>query len=242
MLSLMKPNKKAEGYYIKLVEILLEKDVPFMIGGTYALAEYIGTPRPTKDLDIVSTAEDYPRFLKIFHEVGYTTEVVDANWLAKVHNGNMHADIIFGEKNGLASVESSWFSRARQGNVLGHIVKLVSIEDLIRSKAYIQNRERHDGADVVHLILKNGKTIDWKYLWQSMEPRWQVLACHLFIFWFVYPSQRTMVPEWLWTAIVTKTKEELNKPPTRDKITRGLLISSQYAIDVAKWGYQPARE
>lgn len=236
----MKSKKSPEEFYSKLLDILLEKNIPFMIGRTYAITAYTGIKRPTKDMDIISTVEDFPRILKTFSDIGYHTEILDENWIAKVREGNYYTDIIYAEKNGLEKVDRSWLARAGQGEVFGHIVKLVPIEEMINSKAFIQNKERFDGSDVINLTLRYGKTINWKLLKEKMDPNWEILFAHLINFVFVYPNDIHYIPTWIIEEYIQRLQKKFTqKPDEKDKVTRGLLISSQYRVAVEKWGYRP---
>lgn len=239
-----KDKQKAEVFYKQLIGFLLQKNQPFMIGGTYAFMYYTGIERPTKDIDIMTTEHDYPHVLKILTEEGYKTKLheLDFNWLAKVHKGKFFTDIMFAERNGLHKIDQTWLEKARTGEILSYKVKLVPVEEMIRSKCYIQGRERSDSFDVVHLILCQGKNLDWQYLLQRMSPHWELIAEHIMLFLFVYPSERTVIPDWVLEKIMEFIKKRISHKPTQDKITRGLLIAPEYEIGVSKWGFQPIRE
>lgn len=236
-------QKDAENFYKELLDFLLAKNLPFMIGGTYALTHYTGIERPTKDIDIVTTEKDYPTILKVLSEAGFHTKLheVELNWLAKVYKGSFFVDIMFAERNGLHTVDQTWIQQAGDGSILDRSVKLIPVEELIRSKAYIQNRDRNDSADVIHLILKQGKDLDWNILFEKMEPHWEILASFLFQFLFIYPSERKVIPDWVIEKLMEKAKDRLSHPPTKDKITRGLLLSSDYEVGVSHFGFKPIR-
>ncbi len=237
-------NKNPEKIYSDILDILLTKKIPFMIGGTYALSAYTGLVRKTKDMDIIATHDDYPKILKALSDKGFETQLHsqfnESDWLAKVIKNNVYTDIIYGEKNGLEKVDKSWLTRAGTGDVFGHIVKLVPIEEMIRSKAYIQHKERFDGSDVINLILKHGETINWKFLKEKMEPNWEILFAHLINFLFVYPNDIHNIPKWLIDEYSGRLNKAFEKKSAKEnKLTRGLLISSQYDVAVKKWGYKP---
>ena len=48
-------------------------------------------------------------------------------------------------------------------------------EEMIWSKAFVQERERYDGADVIHLLRELGPTLDWPRLLMRFGDRWRVL-------------------------------------------------------------------
>ena len=58
--------------------------------------------------------------------------------------------MIFSSGNGVATVDDEWFAHAPEGEVLGLPVRLVPAEEMIWSKAFIMERERFDGADIMH--------------------------------------------------------------------------------------------
>lgn len=237
-----KKKIEAEEFYDKLIAVLLKKKVEFMIGGTFAFNEYTGIARPTGDIDIKIPFESHPAVLKTLTESGYRPELaeIELQWLAKVYDEKgYYTDLIFGERNGLYKVERAWLKRANSGMVLGHKVLLEPIEDMIRSKCYVQNRHRDDSGDVVHLILKQGLNLNWEELLLKMNPHWELLMGHILQFLFVYPSERKMIPNWVIERLVLKLEDRISNPPTEEKITRGLLLSADYQVGVSLWGFRP---
>jgi hypothetical protein len=240
-----KKKNEAEVFYDKLLSVLIKKKLPFMIGGTFAFNQYTGIERETGDIDIKIPYEDHPLVLKTLTESGYRPELaeIELTWLAKVFDQKgYYTDLIFAERNGLYKVERSWLDRAKSGIVLGHKVLLEPVEEMIRSKCYVQNRHRHDGGDVVHLILKQGKNVDWKELMAKMNPHWELVMEHILAFLFVYPSERELIPRWVIEHLVVKLEDRISHPPTKDKITRGLLLSNDYQVGVSLWGFRPITE
>lgn len=240
-----KKKEQAEVFYDKLLSVMIKKKIPFMIGGTFAFSQYTGIERPTGDIDIKIPYDSYPQVLKTLTEAGYKPELaeIELTWLAKVFDDKgYYTDLIFAERNGLYQVEQNWFDRAQDGMVLGHKVKLEPVEEMIRSKCYVQNRHRHDANDVVHLILRQGKNVDWELLLLKMNPHWELLMGIILTFLFVYPSERDVIPKWVIERLVIKLEERIGHPPTTNKITRGLLLSSDYQVGVALWGFRPITE
>lgn len=236
----MKQKQKSEEFYGKLIDLFSKNNVPFLVGGTFAIEAYIGIGRPTKDLDFFCLAEDYPSLLRIANEAGYKAEILDEMWIAKIHDGRLVADVIFAERNGLEKVTDSWIKRAGEGKVIGRNVKLVPVEEMIRSKAYVQNKERFDGCDVINLILKFGKKINWKLLREKIEPNWEVLFAHLVNFSFVYPNEIEKIPRWLIDEYIQRLQKKFLTPVNKEeRTTRGLLISWHYRVAIEKWGYKP---
>lgn len=235
-------KEEAEKFYDKLLSTLIHHKLPFMVGGTFAFVQYTGIERETGDIDIKIPFERYPEVLKKLTELGYKVELaeIELNWLAKVTDTNgFYTDLIYAERNGLHKVEESWLERAKEGIVLGHKVKLEPVEEMIRSKSYVQNRHRHDGGDVIHLILKQGDKMNWDMLYEKMEPHWELLMGHLLTFLFVYPSERSMIPKHIIKKLVANLESRISHKATKSKITRGLLLSNDYQVGVSLWGFTP---
>lgn len=233
-----KKEIEANNFYKHILRLLDKQHIPFMVGGTYAFTAYTDIFRPTKDMDIFSTPEVYPSILKIANKAGFLTELLDERWIAKIHEKNFTTDIIFAEKNGLNKVNQSWFAHSPTGSVLGYTVKLMPLEEMILSKSFIQNHNRYDGPDVIHLILRRGTMIDWHLLLTLMDPYWEVLFAHLINFSFVYPTNRNIIPKWVMETMTDRLKLLLSEPETHDRVTRGLLFSMEYKVSIEQWGYQ----
>ena len=99
-------------------------------------------------------------------------------------------------------------------------------------------RNRHDGVDIVHLILKQREAIDWQRLIMYMSPHWEVLLCHLLMFRWIYPSERDAIPDWLLDDLLERLSRQREGPPSATKLCRGrLLSSSDYRSATEKWGF-----
>ncbi|AKD03940.1 nucleotidyltransferase [Pontibacter korlensis] len=232
-------RQAAHDFYREVLGILAESNLDYMVGGGFALRLYTDIIRDTKDLDIFCKGGDTPAILKLFKENGFETELTDARWLAKAIKGEQFMDIIFNNPGNHCAVDDSWFERSTPSELLGIKVKVIPAETLIWSKLYVQNRERYDGADINHLILRYGDKLDWKWLWQHMETHWQLLLAQFLSFQFVYPSEREIIPKWLFDELFRRAQNELEMPPPKEKICRGPLIDqTQYAIDITEWDFK----
>ncbi|MBV9281327.1 MAG: nucleotidyltransferase [Chloroflexi bacterium] len=229
----------AEEFYGSALRALLDSGIPFLVGGAYSLREYADIWRDTKDLDVFCKAGDYTRLLRFLSDAGYETSIADANWLAKARRCDHFIDLIFNSDNGLCAVDDSWFEHARDVELLGLPVKLIPPEEQIWQKAFIQDRHRFDGADVLHMIRKCGRELDWWRLLSRMDVQWEVLLAQLLTFRFVYPSERDAVPRWLMEDLLGRAQAELSLPTPEERMCRGPLLSrQQYHIDITDWGYE----
>lgn len=235
----MKRITDPENFYGKVTKVLLESNVLFMIGGTYAFREYTGIYRETKDLDIFCKAGEYPKLLRILQNKGYETEIPDARWIAKVTQKEEYVDIIFGSASGQCPVDDTWFTYAKEMSFFGMKMKVIAPEEFLWSKTYVQDRARFEGPDINHMVLKQGKKLDWKRLLMRMEQHWEILLAHLINFRFVYPSERNIVPHWLVEELLSRVQAQLHVPTPQDKICRGTMLSrTHYQIDITDWGYK----
>ncbi|WP_247424256.1 nucleotidyltransferase family protein [Bradyrhizobium sp. 139] len=230
------PRTKTEQFYSNVLAELLEAALPFMVGGGYAVNVYTDARRPTKDLDVFTTQAEFPRLLAHLqhnHRIS-----ASERWLGKVHRGRDFVDVIFDSSNGAVPVQQEWFQYARQAQVLGHCVPVISPTELIWSKVFIQKRNRHDGSDIVNLILRQRDEVDWRRLIAYMDPHWEVLLCHLLTFRWIYPSERDAIPGWLFDDLLERLNRQREYPPPASKRCRGRLFSSSdYRSAIEKWGF-----
>lgn len=232
---------EAGAFYRKILSVLQESGIEFMVGGSFAVFAYTDTFRQTKDMDIYCRPADYPELLKLFAAKGYDTQLTDVRWLAKVFDQDGHfIDIIFDTVNNICKVDDTWFANGREALVLDMPVKLIAPEDLIWGKLYVMNRERYDGADINHLLLKQGKTLDWQRLSDLMEPNWHLVLSALLLFQFVYPADYAeIIPRELFDRLMDRAKEQYELPMPVVRICRGPLIDqTQYEVDIKDWGYK----
>ncbi len=230
----------AFGFYRHALGAVRAADVPFLVGGAYALAHYAGIVRHTKDLDLFARQADVPRVLDALAGAGYRTELTFSHWLAKAFAGDDFVDVIFNSGNGACPVDDAWFERAVVARVLGVAVRLCPAEEMIWQKSFIQERERFDGADVLHLLRACGPRLDWPHLLARFGSSWRVLLGHLVFFGFVYPAEQDRIP----AGVLRELIERLGEGPDAgaEKLCRGPMLSRmQYLIDTEQWGYHDPR-
>ncbi len=233
-------RKEAYEFYTQALTHLNESGVRFMLGGAFSMFKYTGIYRDTKDLDVFCKPDEYTKILKHFADKGYRVELTDVRWLAKVFHGEYFIDIIFDTVNNICTVNDSWYDHATEGEFAGVNVRFIPPEELIWCKIYVQNRERFDGADVNHILLKQGKHLDWKRLMDLMNPHWHLLLAQILIFQFVYPSEyHDIIPKWLFDELMMRANEQYDLPPAVEKVCRGPVIDqTQYSIDIKEWNYK----
>jgi hypothetical protein len=230
-------------FYSAALSALQQAQIPFLVGGAYALACHTGVVRHTKDVDIFTRPEDCQRALEVFSANRYRTEVTDPCWLAKAYSGEDFIDVIFSSGNCVAEVDNVWFEYAIDASVFGLPVQLCPVEETIWSKAFVMERERYDGADIAHLLRACGERLDWTRLLARFDSHWRVLLSHLVLFGFVYPYERGCIPAFVMDTLLDRLQGEAQPPPTVGRLCQGTLLSKvQYAIDLDRWGYEDARQ
>ena len=84
--SLFEPPARKEEFYTDVIEKLAKSEIPFLLSGTYALGFYTGIVRPTKDVDVFSTAGDCLKILSYFKGKGVDVEIVPERGVPPVVN------------------------------------------------------------------------------------------------------------------------------------------------------------
>lgn len=219
---------------------LRERGLPFLVGGTYALEYHADIVRDTKDLDLFVRRADWSRVQDALAAAEFDVTLTYSHWLGKARHEEWSIDLIFAGGNALVEVDDGWLSRGIPAVILDVPVHLVSAEDMIWSKSFVMERERFDGADVVHILRKSGQSLDWSRLIARYGSHAPVLLAHLILFQYVYPGHRDQVPAWVMQTLTDLAARPL---PFAESLCRGTLISrEQYLIDVHEWGYRDARE
>jgi hypothetical protein len=233
-------SRPRRNFYKGVLRALLQHDVPCLVGGTFALEAHTGIRRATKDLDLFIRRDDWHRAARALSLSGITASLTFPHWLGKATSGRHSADRLFCSGNGLCPVDDSWFAAPLQVRVSGVPAQLCHAEELIWSKSFVQERERFDGADVLHLIRARADTLDWDRLLYRFGPNWEVLLSHLVLFGFVFPADRHRVPGEIMRLLLSQVSVPPPAPPV--PLCRGTLLSrEQYLVDVEQGGDLDAR-
>ena len=232
----------AQAFYRRVMDTLRANGTEFLVGGAYAFTPYTGIDRSTKDFDLFVHADEIQSVLRILEGAGFRTELTFPHWLAKVFYKKDFVDLIFNSGNGVTPVDEGWFEHAPSGEVLGLPVKLAPAEEMLWSKAFVQERERYDGADVIHIIRSRAERLDWDRIVRRFGEQWRVLLQALVIFGFVYPSERARIPARVMTTLLDRLRGELDANADAGRLCQGTMISrQQYLPDTLEWGYADGR-
>ena len=234
------PNTRA--FYRHALTALCESQVPFLVGGAYALAYYTGIARHTKDFDIFVRPADFQCALDVLSAAGYPTEITFPSWLGKALWEGDNIDVIFSSGNGVARVDDAWFTHAVAGEILDMPLRICPVEEIIWSKATIMGHERYDGADIAHLLHAQGQSLNWQRLLGRFGSHWRVLFSHLILFGYIYPGERSQIPDWVMHELVSALRHEMTSSCPTGQVCQGTLLSwDQYLVDVEQGNYHDSR-
>jgi hypothetical protein len=229
-------------FYRDVLTSLDRANVPALVGGAFAFSHFTGIQRPTKDFDLFVRRCHIERALDTLTDEGFHTELTFPHWLGKARSDEFLVDLIFGSGNGVAAVDDRWFEHAVQAEAVGVPVWLCPAEELLWSKAFVMERERYDGADVIHILHTRGPRLDWPRLMDRFGAHWRILLLNLVLYGFVYPGEAAPAPQWVMDGLLGRLKDEMAEPPAPERMCRGTLISrEQYLFDLLEWGYGDAR-
>ena len=228
-------------FYRRTLHVLSDAAVPFLVGGSHAFLEYTGIVRNTKDFDLFLRRSDLDRAMEALQGAGYRTELTFPHWLGKAWRYDDFVDLVFNSGNGVCPVDDGWFEHAVETQVLGMPVKIVPCEELLWQKAFIMERERFDGADIVHMLRARGSALDWGRVLGRFGQHWPLLYTYLLFFHFVYPSEIQSIPASVIDNLARRMAE-LRAAGQADRVCQGTLVSrAQYVIDIGQYGYSDAR-
>jgi Uncharacterised nucleotidyltransferase len=235
------PEAEREVYRTAL-RTLNRAGVRFVVSGLYALYEYTGIYRQTKDLDLfVEPAQVVPA-ARALKAVGFRPHLEQAHWLAKAMWDDKPVDLIFGTGNGLSFIDSIWFERSRAGLLAGTPVRVAPPEELILHRLFVSERHRSDVADVLHLIVCRGDEFDWERLLWRLNDHWRLLLAQIHLYDYVYPGHRARVPQWVRRKLYDAAEAAVAEVGDAS-ICQGTLISRfSYSIDVNEWGFRDLRK
>jgi hypothetical protein len=228
--------------YRRALEALNRASIPFVVAGAYAIYEHTGIYRQTKDLDLFVEPAVVISAAHALHDAGFVLRLEELHWLAKGFVGEKFVDLIYGMGNGLAFVDADWFTHSRSGVLAAQPVHIAPAEELIWHRLFINERHRHDMSDILHLLLCEGDTLDWKRLLSRVGEHWPLLLAQLQMFSYVYPGYRTNVPGWVADQLIDRARTDIGRDEEDAHVTRGTLISRfSFAIDVREWGFVDPR-
>lgn len=226
--------------YRRALTALNRAGVPYVVSGLYAIHAYTGVYRRTKDLDLFFRPEVLLDAARVLRDEGFRLEIEDAHWLAKAFQDDRLIDLIYGMGNGLALIDEAWYRHSRSGILAATPVRIAPAEELLWHRLYVSERHRHDMADVLHLLLCRGDTLDWDRLLARVGDDFRLLLAYVHLFDYAYPGHPERIPASVRSQLNRRLEEWSG--PGDPELCRGTVISRfSFAIDVNEWGFRDAR-
>ena len=235
---------EVEKVFVQGLRALNSANIPYVVGAAFARHAYTGIWRETKDIDIFLLPKDLQAAFEALENEGFSTSVMYEHWLAKAYFGDIFIDLIFGTGHGQVQVDEAWIERGRPGVVLGVATRLAAIEEMITTSMFVAERNRFDGAEVVHLINSARGNLDWDRILQLVgEENREILLWNLILFDIVYPGHYDYLPKDLIVRLFQemRTRWKNNKIPP--KAFRGMILDPfSFEVDLENWGYEDRRK
>lgn len=228
--------------YQRALRALNEAGIRYVISGLYALYEYTGIYRKTKDLDVFVEPGVVVAAARVLKAAGFRTHLEQSHWIGKAMWGDKQVDLIFGMGNGMAFIDRLWYERSRPGILAATQVRVAPPEDLIWHRLFVSERHRSDMADVLHLFMRRGSELDWGHLLQRVANDWRLLLAQIHLFDFVYPGHRSHVPQWVRKELYNKASEDIDVVGDPKSCFGTLISRFSFSIDVNEWGFHDPRK
>jgi predicted nucleotidyltransferase len=218
--------------------LLNESGAQYAVAGAFAVNAHTGIWRNTKDFDVFLAPRDLQKALAKLEQAYFNPDIRDTCWLAKVESTPFNLDIIFGFRNGQLKIDSNWLGHCHEVEIMGIETRVLAVEELIASKAFIAKRDRFDGADIVHLLREVEGKLDWDRLLGWMGENQGLLLWYLMLFLFVYPGHSNYIPRDLLMRLFEQATDH-NSSTRNPKAFRGILLDPiSFEVDLIEFGYE----
>ena len=153
-------------FYLRTMQALqTARMLPFSSAAATRSRHYTGIDRNTKDFDIFVRRDDYDRIMAALAAAG-CRDRADLSSLARqsqLRARLCRCHLQLGQRHRRSSMtRGSSTPRAALSSACR--CRLCPVEEMIWSKAFIMERERYDGADIMHLLLACAEALDWARL------------------------------------------------------------------------------
>jgi hypothetical protein len=227
--------------YKHALEALNRAGIPCVVSGLYAIYQYTGIYRKTKDLDLFFEPAHVLDAAQALKDEGFNVHLEQAHWLAKAYENDVLVDLIYGMGNGVAFIDDVWYKHSRPGILAATPVRVAPPEELIWHRLFVSERHRWDMADTLHLLNCRGDELDWKRLLARVGEHWRLFFAQLLLFDYAYPGHRKRVPTWVRETLFERARAEINTVGDPEVCVGTLISRFSFAIDVNEWGYHDVR-
>jgi len=192
-----------------------EKEIPFAVGGGFAVAAYTGRWRDTKDLDLYTLPSARDALIQVTAEAGltdlYAHAPYDPSLIYRAGCGDVIVDVLIAMANMRAQVDEQWLREGAEIHIRGERLPVVPAEEMVWNKLYVMQRYRCDWTDVLNLLYAAGDGLDWEYLLHRMGDDKPLLAAALSLYRWICPGRSRRIAGWVWERLQVA-------PPAHDAI------------------------
>jgi hypothetical protein len=175
--------------------------VRYLLAGALALATYTGHWRNTKDIDVIIHPDHRDAVMAALSQAGFedyfAREPYDRSWIFRGFKDGVLFDVIWSLPNHRVGIDSPWFERAQSICLQDRSYFVVPVEELVRIKLYVMQRQRCDWVDVLNVLAASSEKISWPWLVDRMERDLPLLHAALAIFNWMCPGRAHSLPAWL---------------------------------------------
>jgi hypothetical protein len=204
-------SKTEWAVYRSAIKALRAAEIPFLLGGGFALATFTGRWRDTKDIDFYILPEHRKAVTRALASVGlrdYFPRVrYDRKWIYRSVKKDMIVDIIWSMANRRAQVDQEWFTYSSAVSIRGENLAVVPVEEFLWCKLYIVQRDHCDWTDIFNLLYAIGTQIDWNRLIARLGPDVPLLQAVLSVYSWLCPAQARKLPQALWRKVNLRPSE-----------------------------------
>jgi len=209
--------------YRHAIEAARNTGLPFMLGGGFGLAAYIGHWRNTKDIDLYILPESRQPFIEALAKAGFADYhdqlPYDRGWIYRSYRQGVIVDLIWSMANRRAQADESWFKNSKPMAIRDEVVQVIAAEELLWCKLYVFQRDHCDWPDVFNLLYATGPWLDWERLLKKVGDDWQVLKAALTLFHWICPSRAGQFP-----AKIREQFELVKSPATAEEEQRRVKL------------------
>lgn len=142
----------------KVVALLREAEIPFLVGGSLA-AWARGGPEVTNDLDLMVRPIDAERVLALLADAGMRPERPPEEWLLKAWDGEVLVDVIFCTVEG--EVTDDQIAGGEELIVTSVSMNVLRLEDMFALRLQTLNEHYLDYAPLLKMARALREQVDW---------------------------------------------------------------------------------
>lgn len=210
-------SERTISVFRQALEAFNKINIPYVIGGAFAVHHYSEVWRNTDDLDLYIERHYLPLAIDILSKMGFRDRgemaAGDRTWIYHAIKNRVLVDLIWQPPNGMPPVNESFFTRGPEGEFLGIPTRFLPADELILAKIFTMNRHRCDWPDIFQIVRMCPKELDWHYLLDQMGEHWPVLLSFMVLYDWAYPSEARCIPQDIREELVRR-KQEIHGVPS----------------------------